>query len=222
MKVKNYSARQQPPDCWNARLLQHANYTDTWELPLFPCAHITPPDLRSFRYIDPTMDNSTWIHFYGADQYLEDVWENPELWAKQLKHFKGVISPDLSIYRDMPLPQQLHNVYRNRTLAHWFSQQGIPVVPNVRWADKRSYDFAFEGIEHNGTVCVSTSGILIDVTDRNEFSQGFDAMMNILTPQTVLVYGSMPPDIFEKHQNGLTRFIQYDTDTQKAHQRGDC
>lgn len=220
MKEKSYSARRQPTDCWNARLLEDASYTDKWELPLFPCANVVPPDLHSFRYINPATVNTLWIHFYGSDEYLEDVWENPEIWATQLKRFAGVISPDLSIYRDMPLSQQLYNVYRNRTLAHWFAQQGIPIIPNVRCADQRSYDFAFEGIDRNGTVCISTSGVLLDSEDRADFSRGFDAMMEALTPKTVLVYGSMPPDIFGKYLNGSIQFFSYDTDTQKAHQRG--
>lgn len=222
MKEKNHSARQRPTDCWNARLLERANYTETWELPLFPCANVVPIDLRSFRYVGPMASSSNWIHFYGADQYLEDVWENPEIWANQLKRFEGIISPDLSVYRDMPLLQQLYNIYRNRTLAHWFSQQGIPVIPNIRWGDYRSYSAAFEGIEPNSTVCVSTVGTLVNDKDRLEFSLGFDAMMAALTPKTVIVYGSMPLDIFGKHQKGNTQFFQYDSDTQKAHRRGDC
>lgn len=222
MKEKNHSARQRPTDCWNARLLERANYTGAWELPLFPCTNVVPIDLCSFRYVGPMTDSSKWIHFYGADRYLEDVWENPEIWANQLKRFEGVISLDLSVYRDMPLLQQLYNIYRNRTLAHWFSQQGIPVIPNIRWGDYRSYDAAFEGIEPNSTVCVSTVGTLVNDKDRLEFSLGLDAMMETLTPKTVIVYGSMPLDIFGKHGKGSTQFFQYDSDTQKAHRRGDC
>lgn len=222
LKEKNYSARQQPTDCWNARLLECATYTDKWEFPIFPCTNAIPSDLHSFRYIDSTTSNSSWIHFYGFDEYLEDVWENPKIWATQLKRFAGAISPDLSVYRDMPLAQQIYNAYRNRVLAHWFTQQGIPVIPNIRCADQRSFDFVFEGIDRNGTVCVSTSGVLLDKKDRTAFIRGLDAMLEALTPQTVLVYGSMPFDIFGKHLGGDTRFVQYDIDTQKAHRRGDC
>lgn len=222
LKEKNYSARQQPTDCWNARLLECATYTDKWEFPIFPCTNAIPSDLHSFRYIDSTTSNSSWIHFYGFDEYLEDVWENPKIWATQLKRFAGAISPDLSVYRDMPLAQQIYNAYRNRVLAHGFTQQGIPVIPNIRCADQRSFDFVFEGIDRNGTVCVSTSGVLLDKEDRTAFIRGLDAMLEALTPQTVLVYGSMPFDIFGKHLGGDTRFVQYDIDTQKAHRRGDC
>lgn len=221
MKNKTYSARRQPKDCWNARLLQNANYSEKWEFPLFPSANTTPTDLCSFRYIDPSVDSSNWIHFYGFDNYLEDVWENPELWANRLKQFAGIISPDLSIYRDMPFTQQLYNTYRNRVLAHWFAQQGIPVIPNIRCADERTYAFAFEGIERNSTVCTSTSGILSNSKDRQSFSCGFDVMIKSLHPKTVLVYGSMPCDIFAKYQDGNICFVQYDIDTQKAHRRGD-
>lgn len=220
MKGKNYSARKQPTDCWNARLLEYATYAGKLEFPIFPCANVIPTDLYSFRYLELSTSRKYWIHFFGSDQYLEDVWENPELWASRLNSFAGIISPDLSVYRDMPMVQQMYNVYRNRVLAHWFSQHGIPVIPNIRWADQRSYDFVFEGIPQNSTVCVSTSGILIDDEDRTAFRLGLDAMIKALTPQTVLIYGSMPLDIFGKYLNAGLHFVQYDTDTQKVHRGG--
>lgn len=221
MNGKIYSTRQQVKDCWNAHLLQNASYSKKWELPLFPSTNAVPGDLQSFRYINHTTKNSKWIHFYAFDEYLEDIWENPELWAKQLKRFSGVISPDLSVCRDMPFPQQLYNTYRNRVLAHFFAQQGIPVIPNIRWADERTLEFAFEGIGRNTTVCVSTSGMLAHTSDRECFQRGFNAMVKALSPSTVLVYGSMPTDIFSKYQNDGIRFAQYDIDTQKAHKGSD-
>lgn len=221
MKNKNYSARRQPKDCWNARLLQNAEYSSKWEFPLFPCTQAVPTTLKSFRYVNPNTEDSNWIHFYGFDEYIENVWKKPELWANNLKRFAGVISPDLSIYQDMPLAQQISNIYRNRVLAHWFTQQGIPVIPNIRYSDQRSYDFAFEGIEKNATVCVSTSGLLANNEDREVFCSGFDAMMETLTPKTVLIYGSAPNHICERCNDKHIRLIQYDTDTQNAHQRSD-
>lgn len=221
MNGKTYSTRQQVKDCWNAHLLQNASYSKKWELPLFPPTNAVPSDLQSFRYINHATENSNWIHFFGFDEYLEDVWENPEIWAKQLKRFSGVISPDLSVCRDMPFPQQLYNTYRNRVLAHFFAQQGIPIIPNIRWADERSLEFVFEGIDRNSTVCVSTSGMLAHTSDRECFRRGFDAMVKTMTPSTILVYGSMPSDIFSKYQNSGIYFAQYDIDTQKAHKRSD-
>ena len=47
MKNKTYSARRKPKDCWNARLLQNANYSEKWEFPLFPSTNTTPTDLGS-------------------------------------------------------------------------------------------------------------------------------------------------------------------------------
>lgn len=221
MNAKNYSARQQPIDCWNAQILQTANYSEIWEFPLFSCSNMTPVDLSSFRYIEHTTDNSLWIHFFGSDNYLEDVWENPELWSKSLKRFSGIISPDLSVCRDMPLSLQIANTFRNRALAHFFSQQGIPVIPNIRWADERSWEFAFEGVDKNSTVCISTSGVLSHRSDRECFQRGLNAMITTLSPSAILVYGSMPLDIFGKYQHDSIRFVQYDIDTQKAH-KGRC
>ena len=224
MNRKNYSARKKIPDCWNARLLNNAEYLSELEFPYFPAANSVPQEMLSFKNITPYVDNTQWIHFYGNDDRLEHVWENPEIWASKLKRFSGVISPDLSIYRDMPIPQQFYNVYRNRVLVHYFTQQGISVIPNIRWGDERSYKFAFEGITERGTVCISTFGIIADGQDREYFKRGLAEMLHRLSPSTVLVYGQMPSNIFDQYQNNGVRFVHFDADTQKAHtyERREC
>lgn len=221
MSLKNYSARRRTSDCWNARLLQNACYSTTEELPLFNCSDAIPNDVLSFKYISSRADTSKWIHFFGDDNRIEAVWDSPELWAENLKRFPGVISPDFSVCRDMPIKQQEYNIYRNRVLAHWFDQNGIPVIPNVRWADKRSYDTAFDGLPQNGTFCVSTCGTLSHQSDRDCFTQGLAELMKTLHPATLLVYGSMPTAVFSVYQTKGVRLIQYASDTAKAHKRGE-
>ncbi len=215
------SARRAVPDCWNARLLKNASYSEAEGLPLFQSAKEIPGDLLSFKYLHVKADTSKWVHFYGNDNLIERVWESPEFWAESLKRFAGIISPDLSVYRDMPPKQLEYNIYRNRVLAHWFDQNGIPVIPNVRWADKNSYNVAFDGLDQNGIVCVSTFGILADSSDRKCFTLGLAEMMRRLQPTTVLVYGRMPREIFASYQQNGTQFIQYTADIEKAHKRGE-
>ena len=38
-------------------------------------------------------------------------------YLEKIKRFKGVISPDFSIYRNMPLAMQIWNNYKGRTLS---------------------------------------------------------------------------------------------------------
>ena len=57
-------------------------------------------------------------------------------------------------------------------------------------------------ILQNSTVCTSTSGTLLNSKDRHSFSRGFNVIIKNLHPKTVLVYDSMPSDIFAKYKVG--------------------
>ena len=220
MDNKRFSGRRPPKDCWHADLLHGAQYSSFAELPLFSQSTQIPDKVVAFNKVTPFCDGNQWLHFFVDDCRIEPVWENPEQYLPCVQHFSGIISPDLSIYRDLPIPWQLFNTYRNRALSYWFSSHGVPVIPNIRWSDERSYSFCFDGIEPNGVVCVSSHGVLSNSEDRRYFSNGLDEMMTRLAPSAVLVYGPMPPDIFHKYRGGGTRFVHFESDVQRAHKRG--
>lgn len=219
MNNKNFSARKIPTDCSNARLLRGAEFSKT-DLPLFECSNSIPTELISFKNAAQSKDAHEWIHFFEKDDRLEAIWESPELWANRLKRFEGIISPDLSVYRDDPLYVQGWNTFRNRTLAYFFSGQGYKVIPNIRFGAKNSYHFCFDGIEPNKPVCVSTLGVLASNEDRKFFKEGFSEMLKRLSPSAVIIYGQMPTDIFGEHQALGIPLIQFSTDVQKAKKRG--
>ena len=91
-------------------------------------------------------DFDSWVMFYEHDRKFERLWNNPKQYIGKLKKFQGVISPDFSLYRNMPLVMQMWNTYRNRALAAWFNKNDIDVIPNVRFNDERTYGFCFDGI----------------------------------------------------------------------------
>ncbi len=67
----------------------------------------------------------------------------------KLKKFNGIITPDFSIYRDMPLVMQQWNTYRGKALGHWWQSNGLNVLPNVRYGDSRTYEFCCAGVPKN-------------------------------------------------------------------------
>jgi len=46
---------------------------------------------------------------------------------------------------DAPLCVQIVDIYLNRAVGYYFSQQGIYVVPNIRWGDERTYTSDYLG-----------------------------------------------------------------------------
>ena len=85
---------------------------------------------------------------------------NPRQYLDKLKKFQGIISPDFSLYRNMPLCMQMWNTYRGRALANFLSENDINIIPNVRFGDERTYSFCFEGKDSNINILQFESEIL--------------------------------------------------------------
>lgn len=83
-----------------------------------------------------------YIYNYDNDEddfLFERIWRNPRKYLEVLQRYEGVILPDFSLYRDMPLVMQLWNIYRSRAIGHWLQMNGVTVIPNIRYGDRRTY-----------------------------------------------------------------------------------
>lgn len=104
-------------------------------------------------------------------------------------------------------------------MAHWLQENGIEIIPNVRFADERSYDFCFDGVEKNNTVAIGTHGCIKKLTDRAYFEKGLAEMEEQLQPQTIIVYGAAPDQIFGKYKEMGIHIIQFDSEFATARKR---
>lgn len=98
-------------------------------------------------------------HFFIDDYQFERVWARPAAYLECLRGFDCVLTPDFSLYLDMPDAMQRWNRYRSQALGHWWQEQGLRVVPTLSWAQRRSFRFAFDGVPRRSTVAVSTVGV---------------------------------------------------------------
>ena len=140
---------------------------------------------------------------YELDRNFAPLLKNPAAYVKELRKFQAFVSPDASLYWDMPLATQITNKYRNHAIGHYLQKQGIYVIPNVRWGDERTYtcDFlpeplAFLGIERHSIVSVGSYGLVKTAEEKAHFKAGLAAMLDWLEPEVVLVYGSAPESAF--------------------------
>lgn len=120
----------------------------------------------------------------------------------------------------MPLALQIESVYRSRALGHWWQRNGLKIIPNVRWGDERTYEFAFDGIQQGGTVAVGSLGGLKNMENRRYFLQGFDEMLKRLCPDTVILYGSEPDLIRLPCLATGTTVIPFDCRLEVSHKKG--
>lgn len=158
-----------------------------------------PRDLVPFDKRNKTTNRHAFIHFYEDDTRFRALAANPDRYIPKLREFDGVITPDFSLYWNAPLPVLQANVYRSRVIGHYLQRAGLPVVPNVRWGDERTFDFCFRGIAQHSMVAISTVGCISSRKEKQLFSLGLDAMMAALKPSRVIVNGIMPAEVFGRH-----------------------
>ncbi|MEE1165698.1 MAG: DUF4417 domain-containing protein [Treponema sp.] len=89
------------------------------------------------------------IHFFQHDYLFEPTIRSESKSTSKLEVFKkyqSVILPDCSIYTNLPLPVQQYQTYKSRAFGIFLSDNGVNVIPSVRWGDKYSWDFCFSGL----------------------------------------------------------------------------
>lgn len=192
-------------DVFNAFLLENAEYSGELEIPVVKNIKIeSPKKLIKFSEIFRLSDFNAYVHFYEDDCKFEKIWKNPKRYLERLKKFKGVISPDFSIYRDMPLIMQYWNIFRSRAVATWLKDNGINVIPNVRTGDERTFEIACEGIEKNSIIAIGSHGCIKCKADRAFFQKGLEHIINSLSPKIIILYGAKPDSIFNKYEDKVT------------------
>ncbi|MDO4962038.1 MAG: DUF4417 domain-containing protein [Eubacteriales bacterium] len=203
-------------DGCNPELVKGAEFDGIFEIPIIkrPKKIIVPNGLVPFSKMGKADKKKFAVCEYENDSEFRDLLLNPDEYITLIKQYQGFITPDCSVYRDMPLAAQITNIYRNRAIGYCFQKHGVYIIPCVRWGDERTYTtkylpekIAFLGIEKHSIVSVGSYGQLKDPVNRYYFEAGMDSMMETLEPEVVLVYSQMPDDIEAKYPN--TEFIEY-------------
>lgn len=198
-------------DVFNAFLVKKAAYSGLFEFPSIDPIKEIPNSLVSFSKAISCKDYNQWVHFYEDDYLFERIWRNPRKYLSVLKKYKGVILPDFSCYRDMPLAMQIWNIYRSRAIGHWLQMNGIKVIPNIRFGDRRTYKISCDGIEKHCVIAVGTHGNIKSVEDRKVFLSGLNVVVKRLEPSTIVVYGAAPEKYFKKYIDKGIIIIQFDS-----------
>lgn len=98
----------------------------------------------------------------------------------------------------------------NRAIGSYLQKQGINVIPNIRWGDERSYKFAFDGVEKGAIYSIGTHGCIKTKKEKYYFREGLREMLKRLEPKLILVYGSMPNEVFDEFKHKY-KFILYES-----------
>ena len=203
-------------DVFNAFLVSDAEYSGYLEIPVIRGGEYQPKKLIEFSKAVSSKEYDFWVHFYEDDASFERIWRNPQRYLPVLMKYEGVICPDFSLYRDMPLAMQHWNIYRSHAIGNWLQSNGINVIANVRFGDERTYEVSCYGVQQHGTIAIGTHGCLKNKDDRRFLREGIDWIIRRLMPNIIIVYGKAPADIFDVYKQQGIHIIQFESSFAKS------
>ncbi len=197
-------------DGYSSYLVDGATFVGKYQIPSIPKHDVIriPKDMVPFDKRNVVKERNLAIDFYMHDVTFRQILTSTSKYLDELSRFAAVISPDCSLYRDMPLCLQITNTYMSRAVGFYLQRRGVYVIPNVRWGDERSFEFCFQGLPTNDIVCVSTHGCIKGEENKYYFKLGLEEMLNVLKPQVVLVHGPMPVEVFSDFPS-KTKLVHY-------------
>ncbi|MDE6766673.1 MAG: DUF4417 domain-containing protein, partial [Eubacterium sp.] len=171
-----------------------------FKLPLVIKQEISLENVKLIGYdkVNQSDDYEKIVHFFLDDYRFESIYNNPEKKLETLRQYKAVLTPDFSMFVEMPIALQLFSTFKNRWVGAYLQAQGLNVIPTVRWGDLTSFNFCFDAIEKGSIVAVSTIGVK---KEKSHFMLGYNEMLSRIKPSKVICYGKpfdeMKGDIIE-------------------------
>ena len=121
-------------DGFNSKLIETAFFEGVLEIPILeaPNEIILPSVAVPFSKRKNLQKDDEMLVFYEQDPEFRDFVSVPQNFMDELKNVKIISTPDCSLYRDMPLWEQLANIGVARSVGYYLQQQGKYVIPNAR------------------------------------------------------------------------------------------
>ena len=86
-----------------------------FDMPVIKRTDILLDDLSLIGYDRLSENGSNQIvHFFLDDYKFEVMWKDPEPRIERLQKYRGVLSPQFSLYTEMPLAVKVYNIFRSR------------------------------------------------------------------------------------------------------------
>lgn len=181
--------RERTNEAYNLELFDADACNGKYQMPIIENDNYVPKDLMGFNYAKTSENKNVGIHFYLDDYQFERIWNNPQEYVEVLGDYDCILSPDFSLYMDMPIAMKIWNVYRSRLIGQYYQRCGIKVIPTISWAEEETFEFCFDGIPEGSIVSISTIGVKRNTDALKIWKDGMDAMIEKIKPSKILVYG---------------------------------
>lgn len=169
--------------------LYHNQSSGKYEIPIIKKQEIDVNKIKILSYVNTKKEDKEnkdkTIHFFTYDWFFDEVYEKADKELEKLRQYYCLLSPDFSLFTNMPIALQIESVFKNRWCGAYWQSKGLRVIPTISWGDERSFEFCFDGIEEGSVVAVCT---YYRENCEEEFMLGYNEMMRRIKPSMVLCY----------------------------------
>lgn len=182
-----------------------------YDMPMLEPVDYIPKRMVGFNYAKTATDKDVCIHFYLDDYQFERIWNRPMDYLPLLSSFDSCLTPNFSIYYDMPKAIRIWNTYRSRLLGQMMQDYGITTIPIVYFGNEQSWDYCFDGIPENSTVSINNIGNS-NKDSKERWDIGCRELLRRKHPTRILLYGNGMKEDFDF---GDTEVIYYENEVTK-------
>lgn len=125
--------RERTFDAYNLLEFDANNADGFYQMPIIRRTNFVIDKLIGFNYVLNTLPRKgVGVHFYIDDYQFERIWNSPEDYIPKLLKYDCCLTPDFSLYLDMPMAMKIWNVYRSRLIGQMIQNAGGIVIPTIR------------------------------------------------------------------------------------------
>lgn len=189
VQIEPENQRQRTNNSYNLDEYDPERVFGKYQMPIITGVDYIPKSLVGFNYARSHKDKDVGIHFFIDDYQFERVWDRPAENLDVLAKYNCMLTPDFSLYLNMPIAMKIWNVYRSRLIGQMAQNRGMLVIPTAQWAESDTFEFCFDGLPKRGTIAVSTIGVKNNKDALTIWQDGAIEMIKRLNPKRILLYG---------------------------------
>lgn len=140
--------------------------------------HLTQPDDKK--------NKNCGVHYFLDDYRFQECYVSPEKAFSRICNYAFTLTPDYSLYREMPYWHQVENIGKSRWCGAYWQSKGKLVIPTISWSGPSNIEICTSGIEKGCVIAISTVGCR---TAKFDFLLGYDKAVKILEPAKIICVG---------------------------------
>lgn len=211
LNLKYKSMKQKQKIVNNAHLIDGIDFTEENTFPIIK-KYSGNVDFELVSYGERNKFNgkNQAVHFFLDDfKFSYAVWNRLSTTTPKLQKFDYVLTPDFSLYVDLPDILNKINLYKTRFVGAYWQKCGYNVIPTASWGSVDSFKYCFEGLPEDSVIAVSGIGHSRTQGSKILWHLGLKELVTQKRPSLIIIYG--PEENLQDLKTPIKYFPDYIT-----------